>query len=143
MIVKEKVLVYFLRKNNEQFELLVFDHLNMPEAGTQIIGGTVEHDEDLKESLIREIYEESGLVIKMHELKELGKTVYKRLDREEINHRTYFLYTGETSKIPDYFEHVVKSNGEDNGIKYLHYWLTLKRAESQLTGNFGELISQI
>ncbi len=143
MNTKEKVLVYFVRKNNDHFELLVFDHLNMPEAGTQIIGGTVEDNEDLKSSLVREIKEESGLIVHHHELKDLGKTIYHRKDREEINHRTYFLYTGDTSKISDYFEHTVKSDGEDNGIRFVYFWLSLKRAESQLTGNFGEMLNQL
>ncbi len=141
MMTKEKVLAYFVRKNNDQFEVLAFDHLNMPEAGTQIIGGTVEENEDLKTSLIREIKEESGLIVHAHELKEVGKTKYFRKDREEINNRTYFLYTGDPSKISDYFEHTVKSDGEDNGIRFLFFWLSLKRAESQLTGNFGELLN--
>ncbi len=143
MITKEKVLVYFVRKNNNQFELLVFDHLNMPEAGTQVVGGTVEKGEDLKNSLIREIAEESGIIVHEHELKEIGKTTYHRKDREELNLRTYFLYTGDTSKISDYFEHTVKSDGEDNGIRFVFYWLSLKRAESQLTGSFAELLSQL
>lgn len=43
---KKKVIAYFIRLKNNQKEVLVFDHDGMPEAGTQVVGGTLEEGED-------------------------------------------------------------------------------------------------
>jgi hypothetical protein len=40
--VKEKVLGYIIRENGARRELLVFDHVDFPGAGTQVPADTVE-----------------------------------------------------------------------------------------------------
>ena len=40
--IQEKVYAYILRKDDKGKQLLVFDHVNFPDAGTQVPGGTVE-----------------------------------------------------------------------------------------------------
>ncbi len=42
-------------------ELLVFDHVGMPEAGTQIPAGGVRPGEGLEAAVLREVVEETGL----------------------------------------------------------------------------------
>lgn len=42
-------------------ELLVFDHVGMPEAGTQVPAGGVEPGEELASAVLREAAEETGL----------------------------------------------------------------------------------
>ncbi|MEU9336629.1 NUDIX domain-containing protein [Streptomyces sp. NPDC048290] len=42
-------------------ELLVFDHVDMPEAGTQVPTGGVRAGEGLEMAVLREVAEESGL----------------------------------------------------------------------------------
>ena len=58
MVVVEKVVPVIFRQINENFEILVFRH---PIAGVQIVKGTVEVNESLKDAAIRELYEESGI----------------------------------------------------------------------------------
>lgn len=137
---KNKVVCYFLRTNNERLELLVFDHRDQPEALTQVVGGTVEDNESLILAMIREIKEESGLLVKESDLHYVGKSIYRRKDREEINERDYFLVYHPRIVLPDYFEHLVKSSGEDDAMVFCFYWINVLDAEKKLTGNFHEKI---
>lgn len=82
MRVKNKIICYFLRSNNEQLEVLVFDH------------------------------------------------------------RDYFLIHNPNFKLLDYFEHHVRSDGEDNGMVFCFYWISIKAACEQLTGNFHEKLGE-
>lgn len=136
MIQKTKVIAYIFRKSGQ--EILVFDHESFPEAGTQVVGGTVEEGEDLKNALSREILEESGLVIAPHELVKLGETTYKRLDREELNHRHYF--TVSRDDLPEAWDHIVHSDGEDNEMVFNFFWISIPEAQKRLVGSFGELL---
>lgn len=139
MKTKVKVLAYILRTKNEIDEVLVFDHRDFPEAGTQIIGGTVDPGEDLIGALLREIFEESGLQFSASDIiKKLGETQYQRRDIKELNHRHYFLI--HSNNLSDTWAHTVHSDGQDNGMVFHFYWMTLSKAKEELTGNFGELI---
>ncbi len=137
---KKKVLAYIFRTNGAHQEILVFDHLGMPEAGTQVIGGTVEETENLAVALSREIFEEAGLKISPNRFKKLGESTYYRKDIIEQNERTYFEVTTKLGELPDYFEHTVISDGEDNGLVFVHFWITVENAKKRLTGNFHELL---
>ncbi len=138
---KQKVLAYFYRNNQEIKEVLVFDHQGMPEAGTQIVGGTVEPGEDLMLAIKREIFEEAGLEILISELHFLAETIYQRKDRPEINERTYYKISGE--KLPNNWSHRVISEGEDDGLVFLFYWISFEQAFEKLTGNFAECLHLI
>lgn len=142
LVRKRKVICYFLRQNNGERELLVFNHRDYPEAGTQVIGGTVEEGEILEETMRREILEEAGLKINLIDLRFLGESEYQRKDRPEINERTYYMLD-QQSYLPDYWEHTVKSDGEDDGMVFCFYWISVKRAKDILTGNFYEMTEKI
>jgi 8-oxo-dGTP pyrophosphatase MutT (NUDIX family) len=137
-IIKIKVISYIYRIKNNKKELLVFTHVSFPEAGIQVVGGTVESGEDLKSALAREIFEESGLVINEIELVKIGQTEYFRKDKVEKNVRHYFEY--HSQDLPDSWSHFVNSTGEDNGLCFNFYWLSCPEAKEQLTGSFGELL---
>jgi len=136
---KIKVLVYIFRNKDQGPELLVFDHRDFPQAGTQIIGGTVDPGEELIEALLREIFEESGLVFGPSDIeRKLGETSYRRKDLPEINHRHY--YAINSIDLPDSWAHTVHSNGADNGLIFDFFWMPCSDAKLLLTGNFGELL---
>ena len=136
MKTKLKVISYIFR--NDENEILVFDHRGMPEAGTQVVGGTVESGEDFKAALAREILEESGLIINVDDMTPIGETTYHRKDKPEINQRHYFKII--SHDLPASWSHTVKSDGEDNGLIFDFFWLTREEAKTKLTGNFGELL---
>ena len=57
-----KVLAYITRlAATGKRELLVFDHRDDPDAGTQVPAGTVDEGESIEDALHREIEEETGL----------------------------------------------------------------------------------
>lgn len=61
--MKHKVLAHITRQHDRRTRLLVFDHRDDREAGTQVPAGTVgaERGEPAEAALFREIHEESGL----------------------------------------------------------------------------------
>ena len=53
-----KAVPVVLRQRGEELEILVFAH---PEAGTQIVKGTVEQGESVAQAAVRELTEEAGI----------------------------------------------------------------------------------
>jgi 8-oxo-dGTP diphosphatase len=136
---KTKVIAYIFRTKESCDEVLVFSHHDFPEAGTQVVGGTVEPGEHFEDALLREIKEESGLVFKAQDiLKKLGETSYQRKDMAEINLRHYYVLEG--GDLPDTWSHTVVSAGLDNSLKFDFFWMAVSQAKKELTGNFGELL---
>ncbi len=56
-----RIAAYVLRRAASGPELLVFDQAGDPEAGTQIPAGGVRAGEPLREAVLREVAEETGL----------------------------------------------------------------------------------
>jgi len=135
---KAKVIAYIFRMRNNQKELLVFAHRDYPEAGLQVVGGTVEKGEGFGPALVREILEESGLSFLESDFSKIGLTEYHRTDRLEVNHRHYFATM--SKELPDKWTHIVSSDGSDNGLLFDFFWLPIHEAQEQLVGNFGELL---
>lgn len=134
--MKEKIKVISYIFRNNKTEILVFDHRDFSEAGTQVVGGTVDPGEDLKTALVRELLEESGLVVQVSQVTKIGESTYNRSDKPEINFRHYFEV--EIENLPDTWSHVVASDGEDDGLVFTFFWLPVEAARKVLTGNFGE-----
>ncbi|MEE2055997.1 NUDIX domain-containing protein [Rhodococcus artemisiae] len=57
---RRRVAAYVIRHRAGP-ELLVFDHLDIPDAGTQIPAGGIRADEDPHTAVLREVTEETGL----------------------------------------------------------------------------------
>ena len=143
---KTKVIAYIFRESPTQIsqinELLVFEHEpQYVDAGIQVVGGTVEVNEDFKEALVREVFEESGLIISKDKWIYIGDSLYSRKDCHEMNHRHYFATKVENA--PDRWDHRVHSDGSDNGMIFSFYWISFEEAKKVLTGNFAELLPLI
>jgi 8-oxo-dGTP diphosphatase len=117
--VRQRVLAYVTRERDGRIELLVFDHRDEPESGTQVPAGRLDPGETLEEGLLRELHEEAGLdrVRIVRELPVLGSWAERsRYD----NHAFEVRVEGET---PDVFEHVVHGDGDDAGLVFVYRWV--------------------
>jgi 8-oxo-dGTP diphosphatase len=131
-----KVLAYITRRRDGRTQLLVFDHRDAPDSGTQVPAGTVEDSEDIEAALFREIDEESGLkevrlVRKLAEVEETG--------RDQIRH--VFHLTAPEAAL-DRWSHTVQGRGEDAGLVFDYYW-TNNDPGLRLAGNQHQWASQI
>ncbi len=84
----QKSVALVVREFDQHFELLVFDH---PNAGTQVVKGTVERGESPEQAVIRELEEESGLVVD-HPGKFVGTWDYTAPGILGEEHHTWHLF---------------------------------------------------
>jgi 8-oxo-dGTP pyrophosphatase MutT (NUDIX family) len=105
-----RVVAYVVRDG----ALLLFDHRDVPEAGTQFPAGTVEDGEDPAVAAAREVLEECGVGARV--VRELGMT-------DEIaprgEPRRNFFFELATDDPRNEWEHVVGGGGGDNGMVFV------------------------
>lgn len=126
MEIKRKVLAYITRGQEPNWEILVFEHKDHPNAGWQVPGGTIESDELIIDALYREIKEETGIPRQDLELKgKVNKTNYYPENSDTIYERSIFqlAYTGNPLKE---WEHCVDGDGEDEGLIFCHRFIPIK-----------------
>ena len=113
--MRQRVLAYVTRERHGRKELLVFDHRDHPEAGTQVPAGRVDPGETLEECLARELDEEAGIAGPI--LRELGRPSWPK--RYE-NHAFEIQVDG--NDLPDEWSHEVHGKGDDAGLVFLYRW---------------------
>ena len=121
---RARVVAYVTRERNGRRELLVFDHRDDPEAGTQVPAGRLEAGEDLEAGLLRELHEEAGLE-HVRIVRKLGE-----FDGDALGHgRGYrnHAYELEAPDAPDAWEHTVFGDGDDAGFVFRYRWEPLDR----------------
>ncbi len=126
---KNRVVVYITRGE----ELLTFEHNDeglLP--GLQIVGGGIEKGETAEEAAIRETLEESGLHLENPIF--LGNT--QTPVPEQLHHHTpyriwnqSFVWLKAHPSTPDYWEHMVQSDGSDTGMIYRHTFLPIENIQ--------------
>ncbi|KAB2350207.1 NUDIX hydrolase [Actinomadura rudentiformis] len=97
-------------------ELLVFDHIGMPRAGTQIPAGGAHPGEELEQAVLREVAEETGLLI---------PSVVRRIIVEDKPHpdtgqprRTTYFHLEAPATTADAWHHTVRGDGGDAGLTF-------------------------
>ncbi|MFE3635051.1 NUDIX domain-containing protein [Streptomyces sp. NPDC059168] len=117
-----RVAAYVIRRQASS-ELLVFEHAQCPEAGTQVPAGGVGSGEALEDAVLREVAEETGL---------RTATVLRRTAVEDKPHpktgeprRTSFFHVQAPADTPDAWEHVVHGAGDDAGLVFTCRFLPL------------------
>jgi ADP-ribose pyrophosphatase YjhB (NUDIX family) len=110
------VAAYVIRHAHTGPQLLVFDHIGAPAAGTQVPAGGVQPGESLHDAVLREVVEETGL---------MGVTVVAELGTEDKPHpqtgqprQTTYFHLHASPHSSDEWVHRVRAAGQDNGLQF-------------------------
>ncbi|GGP70061.1 hypothetical protein GCM10010231_46200 [Streptomyces sindenensis] len=110
-----RVAAYVIRRHPSP-ALLVFDHVDFPEAGTQVPAGGVAPGEDPERAVLREVAEETGL---------RGARVVRRIAVDGRPHPgtgrprlTTYLLLDAPPEGPVEWEHRVRGDGGDAGMRF-------------------------
>ena len=114
--MRKRVLAYVTRERDGVRELLVFDHRDHPEAGTQVPAGRLDPGETLEQCLLRELHEEAG-IDRARIVRELPPP--SRPEKYE-NHAFEVRIDG--AKPADTWDHVVHGDGDDAGLVFRYRW---------------------
>ncbi|MEO0895053.1 MAG: NUDIX domain-containing protein [Bacteroidota bacterium] len=121
--MKEKVLAYILRQKHERLELLTFEHIDYPDAGIQVPGGSIDPGERAEAAVLREVFEEAGLE-GFENMIYLGVSEFLHPKRQEWQRR-HFYQMAYTQNSPDTFDFIVQGTGSDHGLGFRYLWRSL------------------
>jgi ADP-ribose pyrophosphatase YjhB (NUDIX family) len=134
--VREKVYAYITQGD----QLLVFRHVDFPDAGIQVPGGTVQSGEFLRDAVVREAFKETGLA-ELEIVAELGETWFAMHDferPEQIHHR-HFFHVRAATVLPATWRHEERDPADGGPpILFEFFWIPLKEAPL-LIANMGAL----
>jgi ADP-ribose pyrophosphatase YjhB (NUDIX family) len=132
LVVRARVVAYVTRGR----ELLVFEHRDLPGAGTQVPAGRSDPGETLEQTLARELAEETGLT-DFHVVRPLGVQV--RVAGDGNRYRSTFFHVAAPDSTPDSWEHVVVGDGDDSGLVFSCRFVPLD-GEIRLAGAQGAFL---
>ncbi|SEG72492.1 ADP-ribose pyrophosphatase YjhB, NUDIX family [Thermomonospora echinospora] len=104
-------------------ELLVFDHVGMPQAGTQVPAGGVQPGEELEQAVLREVFEETGL----HTTSLIEQLVVENKPHPDTRQprRTTYFHLQAPATTADAWNHTVCGDGDDTGLTFACRFLPL------------------
>jgi 8-oxo-dGTP pyrophosphatase MutT (NUDIX family) len=100
--------------------LLVFEHTEFPEAGIQVPAGTVDPGEDPQTAVLREAYEETGL-LHLELVRALGKRIFEWDGRNYVRHFFHLFCPGQP---PERWRHREEDPSDEASehIEFELYW---------------------
>lgn len=108
---RERVVVYVEGRDG----LLVFEHRDHPEAGTQVPAGGVHKSECVVDAASREVREETGVCLGS-EPRFIG--THDHLDGLGQAARSHFFRVSAPNGLPGTWQHVVSGDGDDAGLVF-------------------------
>ena len=121
--------------------MLVFEHVDFPEAGVQVPAGSVEPGEEADKAALREAWEESGIP-GLRVSRYIGAFPWFWATRSEEQERHVFQLAA-SLPLPERWEHSVSAGTEDKGLLFSFYWLDVDTAVRLLSGNQGEYLGYV
>ena len=104
-------------------KLLIFSHPNHPEAGLQVPAGTVESGETWREAVLREAFEETGLM-GLDVVRELGERLYHHEGKSQLHSRRFF-HLNYKKTPPQTWERLEKFGSDGNHHLFRFFWVAL------------------
>jgi formyltetrahydrofolate-dependent phosphoribosylglycinamide formyltransferase len=138
-----KVLAYITRQNAGRRELLIFDHADFPEAGTQVPAGTMEAREPADVAVLREAAEETGL----HGLRLVRKIGVFGHDSPYTgtHHQRHVYHLATDEPTPDAWDHVEHGtlpSGRESSWRFRFRWAALPLTTT-LAGEHGAYLDRL
>ncbi len=135
--------VYAYITHGEQ--LLVFNHVDFPEAGIQVPGGTLEPDELPESAVLREALKETGL-------EGLQLAAYLGCDEIQIldgnpgeQHQRHFYHLLCPDEVPENWQHYEShpSEGPLVPILFDFYWIPIAEAKKALNPYYTARLEEL
>lgn len=117
--------------------LLVFEHLDFPNARVQVPAGTIKQDEQPKKAAFRELTEETGILAF-----KINRFITRKLLNEvrrghEESHDRWFFHATPTEKMPE--EWMFGDSTDSGWVRFRFYWIDRLTAELSLTPDHAEV----
>ena len=142
IILKRKVFAYI----THQCRLLMFRHVDVPEAGIQVPAGTIESGEFPDSAVIREAREETGLA-DLALVRFLGEAVYTMHDAPEPCtpvewHHRFFFHLKCLGEPPPAWRHAELHGpgGPADPIEFEFFWVELADGVPQLVAGHEQFV---
>ena len=121
--------------------LLVFRHVDAPQAGLQVPAGTIEPGEPPERAVLREAGEETGLAA-LTLVAFLGRDERDMSDCgvAEIQHRWFFHLRCDGDP-PETWRHAETSGGTPIGFEF--FWAALPNGVPQLVANYDDYVPRL
>ncbi len=143
IIVKRKAFAYITHK----CRLLVFRHVDVPEAGVQVPAGTIEPGESPAQAMMREAREETGLA-DLALGRFLGEAVYIMHDAPELCtpvewHHRFFFHLRCLGEPPPTWRHAELHglDGAADSIAFEFFWADLPDCVPALIADHDQFVS--
>lgn len=125
---RQRVVVYCTRRHEERVELLVFEHRDFPEAGTQVPAGGIESGESAEQAAVRELLEETSVAVEAANLLGFAEEDHPNGYR---CHNSYF-HVEPDQPTPQAWWHHVSAGDEDEGLVFRCSFVPLRHAQARL-----------
>ncbi|NLU64852.1 NUDIX domain-containing protein [Rhodococcus sp. HNM0563] len=124
--LRKRIAAYVMRDHTGP-ELLVFDHVGIPDAGTQIPAGGIRTGEDPHAAALREVTEETGLAL----CRVIGTAGIDRRPHPVTGQprHTHVLHLRAPDDAPDTWIHIVRSDDTDSGLRFACRFVPLPLSE--------------
>jgi len=124
--------------------LLVFEHVDFPEAGIQVPAGTIEPGEEPAAAALREAFEETGLA-RLQLVDFLGA---RRRDMSDVGlpeiHERHFFHLQYDGAAPASWQHDECHASDASGpIRFRLYWTPLPDGVPELIAGHGDLLPML
>ncbi|MGN5240236.1 NUDIX hydrolase [Rhodococcus sp. SJ-3] len=124
--LRKRIAAYVIRDHTGP-ELLVFDHIGIPDAGTQIPAGGIRTGEDPHAAALREVTEETGLAL----CAVIGTAGIDRRPHPVTGQprHTHVLHLRAPDDAPDTWIHTVGGDDTDAGLRFACRFVPLPLSE--------------
>ncbi|MEU4782178.1 NUDIX domain-containing protein [Micromonospora sp. NPDC023633] len=118
-----RVAAYVIRHSGSGPQLLVFDHMGTPDAGTQIPAGGVKPGETLHDAVLREVAEETGLT----DISVVSELAIEHKPHPETGRprRTTYFHVQAPADTSDSWQHTVTGTGQDSELQFVCRFVSL------------------